>query len=1205
MSSLTRAVLSLLLVSLATSGFSQTPRAVYNFNPGWKVLPGDPAGAEQPGFDDAAWKPVTLPYAWNQDAAFNVAIDKHPTGIAWYRKHFKLPAAATGRKVFIEFEGVRQGGEFFLNGTWIGRHENGAMAVGFDITELVLPAPGQNVVAVRTDNSWDYREKSTNQRYQWSDRNFNANYGGIPKNVKLHVTDKLHQTLPLYSHLKTTGVYIFATDFDLQARSAIIHAESEVHNAHSAARTFTYEVSVLDGDRREVSHFQADTITLQPGETRGVKAAARVEGLNFWSWGYGYLYDVRTTLTVDGKPVDSVRTRTGFRKTEFGNGLIQLNDRVIQMKGYAQRTSNEWPALGNAVPPWLSDLSNGLMVEGNANLVRWMHITPSKQDVESCDRVGLIQAMPAGDAEADVTGRRWEQRVELMRDAIIYNRNNPSILFYEGGNENISEEHMRELKALRDLYDPNGGRAIGSREMLASREAEYGGEMLYINKSARLPFWATEYSRDEGLRKYWDESSPPYHKDGEGPMYRNAPAPTYNRNQDSHAIENVVRWYDYWRERPGTGTRVSSGGVNIIFSDSNTHYRGAENYRRSGEVDAMRIPKDGFWAHQVMWDGWVDVERPRIHILGHWNYTNGTQKDVFVVSSAGKVELLLNGKSLGWGSQSSRFLFKFDQVKWEPGTLRAVGISEGKEVCTAQHTTAGEPASVKLTPMTAPAGLKADGADVVLVQVEVVDKEGRRCPTALNMVRFDLQGPAEWRGGIAQGPDNYILSRTLPVECGVNRVLIRSTAQPGRIVLKAASDGLASGQIELVSRAVPVTDGFSTSLPGDDLPVRLTRGPTPAGPSYRITRTAVPISKATAGVNQETAGASFDDDETTTWANDNKLETGWIEYELSRAATLAEATMKLRGWRERSYPLRITMDGAEVYRGNTPHSLGYVTLPLKPVNGRKVKVELMGATQSSDAFGIVELANPQNASTGDNPSRRGTIGIVEIEFYEAPQLAKSINKSPLRIAIVGDSTVCEYPADRPDRGWGQFIEERFNAGTVKVINLAASGRSTKTFISEGRWQKTLEQKPDYIFIQFGHNDSHAPGRPESTDAATDYKDYLRRYIDDTRANGATPILVTPMVRRTFAPDGTLKGNLQPYANAMKQVAAEKSAPVIDLHASSKQLVEQLGPAKSAEMASKEGDATHFNEIGARAMAELVVKELPSAAPKLGSYINSK
>src|SRR4029079_4211378 len=155
-------------------------------------------------------------------------------------------------------------------------------------------------------------------------------------------------------------------------------------------------------------------------------------------------------LKINGRVVDAVTTRTGFRKTEFKNGMIYLNDRVIMVHGYAQRTSNEWPAIGLSVPAWMSDYSNGLMVESGGNLVRWMHITPWKQDVESCDRVGLMQAMPAGDAEADVTGRRWEQRVEVMRDAIVYNRNNPSILFYESGNENISEEHMAQMKALRD-----------------------------------------------------------------------------------------------------------------------------------------------------------------------------------------------------------------------------------------------------------------------------------------------------------------------------------------------------------------------------------------------------------------------------------------------------------------------------------------------------------------------------------------------------------------------------------------------------------------------------------------------------------------------------------------------------------------------------------------------------------------------------------
>jgi beta-galactosidase len=969
---------------LTASAAAAEPRTVYNFNPGWKLMVGDPAGAETPGFDDSAWPAVTLPHAWNENDAFKKDIKDHSTGIAWYRKSFRLPAGTTGRKVFLEFEGVRHGGEFWLNGQRLGRHENGVMAVGFDVTTVVKSAPETNVLAVRTDNAWDYREVLSGSRFQWADRNFNANYGGIPKNVKLHVTDPLHQTLPLYSHLGTTGVYVYATDFDIAGGSATIHAESEVRFEPRQERTFAYDVTVEDMDGRIVKQFTGGSFTVPPRGRVIAKASAKIDGLNFWSWGHGYLYTVTTTLKVDGEVVDAVRTRTGFRKTEFAHGMVKLNDRVIQIKGYAQRTSNEWPAIGLSVPPWLSDYSNGLMVESGANTVRWMHVTPWKQDVESCDRVGLMQLMPAGDSEADAQGRSWAMRVELMRDAIIYNRNNPSVVFYEGGNKGIDEEHMRDLVRVRDQYDPHGGRAMGSREMLDSRVSEWGGEMLYINKSAGQPLFATEYSRDEGLRKFWDEFSPPFHRDGAGPLYNGQDARVYNRNQDSHAIENVARWYDYWRERPGTGTRVNAGGLNIIFSDSNTHHRGEENYRRSGEVDAMRLPKDGWFAHRVMWDGWVDVGNPRTHLIGHWNYAPGTKKNVYVVSSADQVELFLDGRSLGRGAQSKRFLFTFADVAWQPGTLRAVGTdASGRTVSSAELQTAGEPAALRLRPITNPAGLKADGADLALVEVEVVDAEGRRCPTALNLVDFELTGPAEWRGGIAQGPGNYILAKSLPVECGVNRVLVRPTTIAGKIALTARSTGLKEATLELTSQPVTVTDGLAAAFPTDGLPANFLRGPTPRGPSFQVSRLAVPIAKATAGANTDRTGASYDDNEVTAWANDNQLATGWISYEFARPARVTEITLKLTGWRQRSYPVRITIDGQEVFRGLTPRGLGYATLEVKPVTGRALKIELVDASANKDAFNIVELGNQQeNASTGADRVGSGTLSIAEIEFYE-------------------------------------------------------------------------------------------------------------------------------------------------------------------------------------------------------------------------------
>lgn len=993
-----RYILISLFIFMALGHIHAAEREKYNFNSDWKLKVGDIVQAEEMDYSDAEWKSVTLPHAFNEDEAFKLNIKDLTDTIVWYRKHFRLPADAKGRKVFIEFEGARQGIDLYVNGHLVGQHENGVMAFGFDLTAFVKPGK-ENVIAARIDNNWDYAEKATGVKYQWSNRNFNANYGGLPKNVWLHVTDKLYQTLPLYSNLQTTGVYIYAEDIQVRARKARIHAESEVKNETKKSQTVGYLVELFDRDGKLVKSFCGEEKKINPGEKIVLSAESEVEGLHFWSWGYGYLYTVKTALCIEGKKTDEVITRTGFRKTRFADGKVWLNDRVIQLKGFAQRTSNEWPAVGMSVPAWLSDYSNGLMVKANANLVRWMHVTPWKQDVESCDRVGLIQAMPAGDAEKDCKGRQWEQRKLVMRDAIIYNRNNPSILFYECGNESISREHMLEMKKIRDEFDYHGGRAIGSREMLDIRDAEYGGEMLYINKSAHHPMWAMEYCRDEGLRKYWDNYSYPYHKDGEGnsayhsaatgKTKKQADASVYNRNQDSFTIENVIRWFDYWRERPGTGKRVSSGGAKIIFSDTNTHFRGVENYRRSGDTDPMRIPKDSYFAHQVMWDGWVDTENPRLHIVGHWNYEPGVVKPVYVVSNTDSVALFLNGEPMGQAQRDYHFLFTFDKIAFTPGVLEAVGYNDGKEAARMQLRTAGKPAKLKLAAIQHPKGWKADGADLVLLQVEVVDAEGNRCPLANDLIHFTVEGPAEWRGGIAQGPDNYILSEKLPVECGVNRALLRSSVTAGKVVVRAEAEGLDSASLELVSSPVEVQNGLSTYIPGDDLEGSLDRGETPLSPSYIDRAVDVAVLSAEAGINTEEACKSWDDNELSEWKNDGKASTAWIKYHLERIARVDEVCMKLTGWRMRSYPLEIYAGDELIWSGETEKSLGYVHLKVKPVPASEITIRLKGSSKEDDAFGqIVEVAAPVaneldlfKAKDGDKTNHE--LRIVEVEFKES------------------------------------------------------------------------------------------------------------------------------------------------------------------------------------------------------------------------------
>jgi lysophospholipase L1-like esterase len=209
----------------------------------------------------------------------------------------------------------------------------------------------------------------------------------------------------------------------------------------------------------------------------------------------------------------------------------------------------------------------------------------------------------------------------------------------------------------------------------------------------------------------------------------------------------------------------------------------------------------------------------------------------------------------------------------------------------------------------------------------------------------------------------------------------------------------------------------------------------------------------------------------------------------------------------------------------------------------------------------------------------------------------SAEEKKIRVAMAGDSTMASYPnppKDRPDlHGWGQVFGEFFG-DRVAILNHAASGRSTKTFIAEKRWEKVLAEKPDYVFIQFGHNDQ----KDKTLGPEDGYREYLIRYIDEATKAGIKPVLVTPVARRTFDKDGKPTTSLTPYADATKKVAKEKGVPVIDLHQLSLDLYAKLGDKGSADFSPAETDRTHFSKKGAKAVAELVAKQLPSAVPEL-------
>jgi beta-galactosidase len=828
-----------------------SPHRDYNFNSGWKFIREDVAGAEQAAFDDAKWAAVSAPHTFNDVDAYNNLIshsggDRQAwTGIVWYRKHFKLPADAKAGNVFLEFEGLKQAGHFWVNGQLAGIYENGVTACGLDLTKFVYFGDTDNVIAVQVDNRNDYKEAATGTEFEWMGRAFNPNYGGLNHDIRLHLTGKIYQTLPLYENLKTTGVYIYLSNFSIKDRTCDLNLEAQVRNESGDQQSITLSAVVVDVDGKVCAQFQSDASDLVSGETETFNASGQLKNARFWSDETPNLYEVYSILTVNDQVVDVQKIKTGFRKAEFkggaGSGGVYINDKFVWLTGYSQRSADEWAGLGEAYPDWMHDYNAELIRSTHANYLRWMHISPQAADVRACDRAGIIEVCPAGDKEKDVTGRQWEQRLEVMRDSMIYFRNDPSILFWEAGNNSITPEHLRQMVDLQKQYDPNGGRVVGCRTLNdagATPIAGYFGVMIgqdprtdaltnrtdlfraySIERRDRAPIIETEDFRDEAARRFWDDYSPPFFG------FKPGPNDTYHWNSETFCLAAAVRYHDYFINKissPDPAHAKWSGYASIYWSDSDADGRqdSSEVARVSGKVDSVRLPKEAYYVYRVMQN-----PAPDIHIIGHWTYPTNTVKTVYVAANhCDAVELLVNGRSLGtatkpcdfvdsFGGESKNigntgYIYAFTGVKFEPGAISAIARANGAIVAQGEIETAGEAKAVKLTPHVSPDGFLADGSDVAFFDVEVVDAQGRRCPTDEARVDFKLTGPAIWRGGYNSGKINSINHLFLDTECGINRVAIRSTLTSGAITLTASRPGLEPAKIQIESRPVEIKDGL-------------------------------------------------------------------------------------------------------------------------------------------------------------------------------------------------------------------------------------------------------------------------------------------------------------------------------------------------------------------------------------------------------------
>ena len=862
--------------------------------------------------------------------------------------------SGVGCKYFLSFETVRQTIYVWVNGEMVGYYEAGVAPTCFDVTGAVRE--GENLLVVATDNCASRGTKiftletmpghepgdMSGRGYQWNTTDFNEVQGGLVGNVMLHVKPKTYLTLPFYNNLKTVGTYVTAKDFDFAAGSATVVVKAEVRNESSAESRVSCLVSLVDpltgkniasGASASVSvpaakdvgmhaltAVEVDAYEKAPLPTRVVEPETTVltveipvKGLTFWSPETPQLYDVKVELAdavrrvpraespvgaaregTSSTVLDAETIRTGFRAVEYdaAKGGLLINGKNVWLTGYAQRATDEWAAIGVA-PDWLQDFDARLIRESNANFVRWMHVAPKPAPVRAFDKYGIVNVCPAGDKEGDVTGRAWAQRVEAMRDVMIYYRNSPSILFWEAGNNHISPAHMREMRELKAAIDPDGGRFMGCRTLQAEAEvaeAEYVGTMLHrhetpafaaMKKLGRfLPIMETEYARQESPRRCWDDFTPPdfdYRSKWLGGGRKETGFDVYDQTQEDFALSTAKEYAEYYSAwSNGEGTKTYAACAALCWTDSNQHGRqsASENCRMSGRVDPVRIPKQNFAVFRTM-----QSQEPAVKIVGHWNYPkltptnywcevkkhNGkywaptgekarrdpTRKTVFVIGSphVASVELFVNGKSKGVETKPERmFVWSFDGIDvTESGAVEAVARdAAGKEIARDRIETAGAPAKLVMAAHTGPKGWLADGADIAVIDLKLVDAQGRTCPLADNKVEFSLtfqpstSNPEpstcaalpRFMGGYNSGvwgDDSPIGKNWVKLECGVNRVFLKAGRAVGLAKLTATA-GRWKASVAHELKPVSVTGGLTAEGLQSEAPNRKTYVATSTAP---------------------------------------------------------------------------------------------------------------------------------------------------------------------------------------------------------------------------------------------------------------------------------------------------------------------------------------------------------------------------------------
>ncbi len=773
--------------------FSSLEAGEFDFN--WRFCKGDFPSAMMPGFDDADWRTVDLPHDWSIEGPFGPEYASGsgyvPGGIGWYRKHFKLDTADKDRRVEVEFDGVYNNSEVWINGHFVGRRPCGYSSFYYDLTPHVKFDDAQNVIAVRVDHT------------QFADSRWYTG-SGIYRHVRLHISEMFH--------IGHWGIYV--TTPEISDASAVVRVETIVRNDHDGSRTFSLESSVVMPNGSDRSG-QVESVTLEAGTERTFVQEIKVTKPQLWSIDSPTLYTLKSCLKIDGELLEERSTPFGIRTIRFDpdEGFF-LNGKSVKIKGVCLH--HDAGCLGAAVPDKVLERRLRLVKALGANAIRTSHNPPAPELLDMCDRLGLLVKDEAFD-EFTPPKNKWvegwnagqpsrfgygevftEWSVRDMEDLVRRDRNHPCVIMWSIGNEIDYANDPFSHPVLGDNYRPDHPRAenlVKYAKPLVTAVKKWDKTRPVTAALANIPM-----SNAVGLPELLDVVGYNYQE-----KYYEVDHQTYP-NRFIFGSENGDA-YNAWtavRDNAYVAGQFLWTGIDYLGEARQWPSRA----NGSGLLDLCGFKKPIGWFRQSLWS-----DEPMVYLCvaraggrrgrggwpaEHWNWQADSELNVICYTNCPEVSLTLNGQSLGVKSLSDAVQgMLIWKVGCEPGELKAVGREDGQPVCQFALKTAGEPNRIILSPDVTK--LTADGQDICHIAFEIVDEQGVCIYEADHELTFDIEGPAKIIGienGDLRSIDNPKDSIHKAYH-GRGLAILQAARKPGKVRVIARAKGLIEAAFDI------------------------------------------------------------------------------------------------------------------------------------------------------------------------------------------------------------------------------------------------------------------------------------------------------------------------------------------------------------------------------------------------------------------------